>query len=299
MEQRRDVRAGEAGDLREDPPASGIVRHDSHSGVFGENYALVPGEAGNPHGVAMLCAGDSTMQSAGTSRGLGNTRRNYPPLPHHTPLSSQQRVFTALYSPRLRASAHSPLFFDFRKSEYGLPRPLAFYLITNGCPAHWEQCSGTYTKMLSKSADSETSPHSIDAARSSEMMRAIEVSVEQRRNEGAGVTGDPEKISQPTALPGSIPTCENPVTRPGIKPGSPWWEVLGVKAKVKGPRGQGQGQRSHRCIIIYCALWDPYVEVRELENVQRMAARWVKGRWRRQGQDDEEEGKYRKSVMMK
>ncbi|KAJ8885860.1 hypothetical protein PR048_012066 [Dryococelus australis] len=47
------------------------------------------------------------------------------------------------------------------------------------------------------------------------------------------------------------------------------------------------------------AIWDPYVEVevRELEKVQRREARWVKGRWRTQGQDDEEEGNYRPSVM--
>ncbi|KAJ8872306.1 hypothetical protein PR048_025910 [Dryococelus australis] len=49
------------------------------------------------------------------------------------------------------------------------------------------------------------------------------------------------------------------------------------------------------------AVWDPYVEVevRELEKVQRKAVRWVKGRWRRQRQDGEEEGNYRPSVMMK
>ncbi|KAJ8886736.1 hypothetical protein PR048_012948 [Dryococelus australis] len=46
------------------------------------------------------------------------------------------------------------------------------------------------------------------------------------------------------------------------------------------------------------AVWDVEVEVQELEKVQRKAAKWVKGRWRRQGQDDEE-GNYRPSVMMK
>ncbi|KAJ8882031.1 hypothetical protein PR048_018519 [Dryococelus australis] len=48
-------------------------------------------------------------------------------------------------------------------------------------------------------------------------------------------------------------------------------------------------------------VWDPYVEVevRELEKVQRKAARWMKGTWRRQGQEDEEDGNYRPSVMMK
>ncbi|KAJ8896396.1 hypothetical protein PR048_001740 [Dryococelus australis] len=35
----------------------------------------------------------------------------------------------------------------------------------------------------------------------------------------------PEKIRQSTASSGTIPTCENPVTRPEIEPGSPWWEA--------------------------------------------------------------------------
>ncbi|KAJ8897587.1 hypothetical protein PR048_002936 [Dryococelus australis] len=45
---------------------------------------------------------------------------------------------------------------------------------------------------------------------------------------GAGMKGQgkreiPEKARRPTS--GMIPTCENPVTRPGIEPGSPWWEA--------------------------------------------------------------------------
>ncbi|KAJ8882393.1 hypothetical protein PR048_014201 [Dryococelus australis] len=47
---------------------------------------------------------------------------------------------------------------------------------------------------------------------------------------GAGMTGRgkreiPEKTRRPTASSGTILTCENPVIRPGIKPGSPWWEA--------------------------------------------------------------------------
>ncbi|KAJ8867383.1 hypothetical protein PR048_031184 [Dryococelus australis] len=30
---------------------------------------------------------------------------------------------------------------------------------------------------------------------------------------------------------GTIPTCENPVTRPGIEPGSPWWEASSLTAQ--------------------------------------------------------------------
>ncbi|KAJ8876044.1 hypothetical protein PR048_023952 [Dryococelus australis] len=47
---------------------------------------------------------------------------------------------------------------------------------------------------------------------------------------GAGMKGwgkreIPEKTRRPTASSGTIPTCENPVTRPRIEPVSPWWEV--------------------------------------------------------------------------
>ncbi|KAJ8879092.1 hypothetical protein PR048_019698 [Dryococelus australis] len=47
---------------------------------------------------------------------------------------------------------------------------------------------------------------------------------------GAGVKGRgkreiPEKTRRPAASSGTIRTCENPVIRPGIKPGSPWWQA--------------------------------------------------------------------------
>ncbi|KAJ8889039.1 hypothetical protein PR048_008533 [Dryococelus australis] len=40
----------------------------------------------------------------------------------------------------------------------------------------------------------------------------------------------PEKTRQPTASSGTIPTCENPVTRPEIESGSPWWANRSVTA---------------------------------------------------------------------
>ncbi|KAJ8870566.1 hypothetical protein PR048_029589 [Dryococelus australis] len=41
----------------------------------------------------------------------------------------------------------------------------------------------------------------------------------------------PEKTSQPTASFGTIPTCENLVTRPGIEPVSFWWEASRLTAQ--------------------------------------------------------------------
>ncbi|KAJ8871395.1 hypothetical protein PR048_027712 [Dryococelus australis] len=44
-------------------------------------------------------------------------------------------------------------------------------------------------------------------ARSREPMRVVEVSLEQRRNERAGETGDPEKTRRPATSSGTIPAC--------------------------------------------------------------------------------------------
>ncbi|KAJ8867373.1 hypothetical protein PR048_031174 [Dryococelus australis] len=45
------------------------------------------------------------------------------------------------------------------------------------------------------------------------------------RRQGGEKREIPEKTRRPTASSGTIPTCGNPVTRPGIEPGSPWWEA--------------------------------------------------------------------------
>ncbi|KAJ8876874.1 hypothetical protein PR048_021322 [Dryococelus australis] len=73
-------------------------------------------------------------------------------------------------------------------------------------------------------------PARLLAARFSEPMRALEVRVEQRRNGGI-----PEKTRRPTASSGTIPTCEGPVTLPGIEPGSPWWEASELSARPPRP----------------------------------------------------------------
>ncbi|KAJ8880248.1 hypothetical protein PR048_016714 [Dryococelus australis] len=67
-------------------------------------------------------------------------------------------------------------------------------------------------------------------------MRVIEVSIWS----GAGMRGRgkreiPEKTRRPTASSGTIPTCEIPVARPGIEPGSPWWEASVLIAQPPCP----------------------------------------------------------------
>ncbi|KAJ8878407.1 hypothetical protein PR048_018985 [Dryococelus australis] len=51
----------------------------------------------------------------------------------------------------------------------------------------------------------------------------------------AGEREIPEKTRRPTASSGTIPTCENPVTRPEIDSGSPLWEASRVTAQPPRP----------------------------------------------------------------
>ncbi|KAJ8893907.1 hypothetical protein PR048_006508 [Dryococelus australis] len=63
------------------------------------------------------------------------------------------------------------------------------------------------------SADSVVMFQTTQLSKGHKLMWVIEESIEQRRNEGAGERGDPREDPRPT------------VTRPGIEPGLPWWEL--------------------------------------------------------------------------
>ncbi|KAJ8876872.1 hypothetical protein PR048_021320 [Dryococelus australis] len=56
---------------------------------------------------------------------------------------------------------------------------------------------------------------------------------------GKGKREIPKKTHRPTASPRMIPTCESPVTRPGIEPGPPWWEVSVLTAQLPRPHLSG------------------------------------------------------------
>ncbi|KAJ8874426.1 hypothetical protein PR048_025275 [Dryococelus australis] len=63
------------------------------------------------------------------------------------------------------------------------------------------------------------------------------------RNEGAGETEDPRE----NPLINGIDTCENPVIRQTIEPGSPWWEASGAnrsatRPNIRKPRSQSPAQ---------------------------------------------------------
>ncbi|KAJ8890883.1 hypothetical protein PR048_010392 [Dryococelus australis] len=62
----------------------------------------------------------------------------------------------------------------------------------------------------------------------------------------------PEKTHKPTASSGTIPTCENPVTRPGIEPDSHWWEprVLIAQTPCPPPPPEYQEERLRRAQVV-------------------------------------------------
>ncbi|KAJ8866962.1 hypothetical protein PR048_032824 [Dryococelus australis] len=53
---------------------------------------------------------------------------------------------------------------------------------------------------------------------------------------GLGKRENPEKTRPPTASSDTILTCEHPLTRPGIEPGSPRWEASALTARPPRPR---------------------------------------------------------------
>ncbi|KAJ8877924.1 hypothetical protein PR048_022383 [Dryococelus australis] len=67
------------------------------------------------------------------------------------------------------------------------------------------------------------------------MLRAAQISA-LAGMKGRGETGDPRE-KPPTH--GTIPTCENPVTRPRIEPGSPWWKASVLIAHPLRPHTVG------------------------------------------------------------
>ncbi|KAJ8868953.1 hypothetical protein PR048_030494 [Dryococelus australis] len=63
---------------------------------------------------------------------------------------------------------------------------------------------------------------------------------------GRGKREMPENTRRPATPSGTIPTCENPVIRPGIEPGSPWWVASVLVAQLPWPPrdiGEEDGRR--------------------------------------------------------
>ncbi|KAJ8866574.1 hypothetical protein PR048_032433 [Dryococelus australis] len=121
-----------------------------------------------------------------------------------------------------------PPFRHTRCSKFALPIAMPCFSMSDARRIHgaWPPDAPTSISMPQHSL--HVNPTASLALMSSayQPMRVFAVNMEWRRNEGAGETGDPRKKPRlSTASSGMIPTCENPVTQPGIDPGSPWWEA--------------------------------------------------------------------------
>ncbi|KAJ8871559.1 hypothetical protein PR048_027885 [Dryococelus australis] len=67
----------------------------------------------------------------------------------------------------------------------------------------------------------------------------LRISLFSVRLPGGGNGRCPRKPADQRYRPVPIPTCENPVTRPGIEPGSPWWEASVLIAQPPWPQHKG------------------------------------------------------------
>ncbi|KAJ8867791.1 hypothetical protein PR048_031596 [Dryococelus australis] len=102
-------------------------------------------------------------------------------------------------------------------------RPGPFYPCTVPGPSPCPVCAAQCLYHVSSNLDVELTP-----------MRVVEVNVEL----GLGKREIPRvRPRRPTASlrSGTIPTCDDPVTRPGIEPGPPWWEASRLIAQPPWP----------------------------------------------------------------
>ncbi|KAJ8891851.1 hypothetical protein PR048_004405 [Dryococelus australis] len=66
---------------------------------------------------------------------------------------------------------------------------------------------------------------------------------------GRGKREIPEKTRRPAASSATIPTCGNPlVTRPGIEPGSSWWDASGLNGQPPRPLHL-RDNALHSCVL--------------------------------------------------
>ncbi|KAJ8874428.1 hypothetical protein PR048_025277 [Dryococelus australis] len=122
--------------------------------------------------------------------------------------------------------------------------------------------------------------HAVKAHRSdyAQPIRVIELNRERHRNERAGNREIPEKAYRPTTSSGTIPTWENPVTRLGIEPGSPWWEASVIIVRVESLWrlwDKGAGRRSGETVhALSFRSPDPICTVQRYDgNTARLARR--------------------------
>ncbi|KAJ8894527.1 hypothetical protein PR048_007184 [Dryococelus australis] len=202
MERRRNARDGYTGDPRENPPASGIV----------------PGSPGGPCRWSAASLGDLAS----------------PPPPLHSGTAPYSPRFTLIGSRDLAKKKRNTkinIFCVICDVEVGLEKKIA---ATEGAKVSTEGASFSHSpsRALSSELGQPTGRTLCD------VKKPMRVIMEQRRNEGAGETGDPRE-NPPTSgiVRHDSHVRKSGVTLPGIELGSPWWEASRLTAQPPWPRG--------------------------------------------------------------
>ncbi|KAJ8866702.1 hypothetical protein PR048_032563 [Dryococelus australis] len=86
------------------------------------------------------------------------------------------------------------------------------------------------------------------------------------KNETGGKREIPEKTRRLAASSGTIPTYISPVTRPGIEPGSSWWEASKLTAQPPRPQNEEQIFKRHVILLGQYQLGSPLVDDRPIMN---------------------------------
>ncbi|KAJ8869798.1 hypothetical protein PR048_028806 [Dryococelus australis] len=196
MEQRRNARTWETGEPRENPPTSRIVSHDSHI----QNPVRDP--AGN---------------RIRPRRMLSN---QYKKLSFFIQETDETRLVLKLsHNPRTDGSLlFSSFEIESREKKFPPRNSIDFNRQVKLAP--------TYCGVVCWCAAG------LGCGR---FWVRILVVMKRYRNEGAGKRDIPEKPHRTTSF-GTISTCENPVTRSGIEPGSPWWEASALTVQQLWPQ---------------------------------------------------------------
>ncbi|KAJ8865958.1 hypothetical protein PR048_033482 [Dryococelus australis] len=169
------------------------------------------------------------------------------PPPSHSGAAPFSLYFTLIGSQDLDVKIHPNLSTRIAAFTYGT---------FSGYPGNSGACLQLFcafeaSKRVSFKVDSCSLNTRLVASKCKALQLACCLSVRRRRKERRRKREIPEKTRRPTASSGTIPTCENQgVARPGIKPGSSWWEASTLTAQAPWPPNEGGGGEGEKTNLI-------------------------------------------------
>ncbi|KAJ8889279.1 hypothetical protein PR048_008777 [Dryococelus australis] len=205
----------ETGDPRENPPTTGVLRHDSHERKFGSD------SVGNRARFAMVAISISHKHCFLTKRGGAVVTRwtcirEYPGSIPGPDIS----MIVGVQSSRVHFIGHS----------------LGAHI--GGYAGH-----NLHSQHDFKLGRITGENHSLQLHSTKMIIKFVFANQIGTGMKGLGKREIPEKTRRPTTSSDTIPTCGNPVTRPGIEPGPPKWEASVLIAQPPWPlswKGEGE-----------------------------------------------------------